>query len=89
MPSIDEGYGLQIAEGLQNNCDVLVSDIEIFREFDLSANSYFSIKDNGVELQSKLVKYINGTLKMSQIENNNIFSWEDAVNKLMHSLEKT
>ena len=89
VPSIDEGYGLQIAEGLQNNCDVLVSDIEIFREFDLSSNSYFSIKDNGVELQSKLVKYINGALKTSQIQNNNIFSWEDAVKKLMLSLEKT
>ncbi|WP_416652684.1 glycosyltransferase [Candidatus Pseudothioglobus sp. Uisw_086] len=89
VPSIDEGYGLQIAEGLQNNCDVLVSDIEIFREFNLSENSYFSIKDNGVDLQSKLFKYINGTLKTSQTENNNIFSWEDAVRKLMLSLENT
>ncbi|MDB9788608.1 glycosyltransferase [Candidatus Thioglobus sp.] len=89
VPSIDEGYGLQIAEGLQNNCDVLVSDIEIFREFSLSENSYFSLKDNGVELQSKLLKYINGTLEISQVENNNIFSWHDAIKKLMHSLQKT
>jgi len=87
VPSIDEGYGLQIAEGLQNNCDVLVSDIEIFKEFNLSKNSYFSIIDNGVELQSKLIKYINGALITSQLENNNIFSWDDSVYKLLESLE--
>ena len=87
VPSIDEGYGLQIAEGLQNKCDVLVADIEIFREFNLSRNSYFSIKDNGVELKSQILKYINGTLLTFQIKNNNVFSWNDAVKKLMHSLE--
>ena len=64
-----------------------MADIEIFREFNLSRNSYFSIKDNGVELKSQILKYINGTLLTFQIKNNNVFSWNDAVKKLMHSLE--
>ena len=56
VPSIDEGYGLQIVEAIHNNCNALVSDIEVFKEFNLSNDCYFSIKDNGEELRSKIIQ---------------------------------
>jgi O-antigen biosynthesis alpha-1,2-rhamnosyltransferase len=88
IPSIDEGYGLQVAEGLNYNCKILLSNIEIFREFNLNENNYFSINDKGSELRSKITQYVNGENFDVQVNNANILSWRDAVEDLITTLEK-
>jgi hypothetical protein len=51
--SIDEGYGLPVVEAVVQNCTVLLSDIEIFREFKLTDAYYFSI-DSTADLIGKI-----------------------------------
>jgi glycosyltransferase involved in cell wall biosynthesis len=51
--SIDEGYGLPVVEAIEHNCTVLLSDIEIFREFNLVDAHYFLL-DSTVDLIEKI-----------------------------------
>jgi|APSaa5957512535_1039671.scaffolds.fasta_scaffold17595_4 O-antigen biosynthesis alpha-1,2-rhamnosyltransferase len=87
IPSIDEGYGLPIVEAIKNKCDILVSDIDIFREFNFSDDKYFSLQDNGHNLKLKILQHVNGQIEVSQTENNNkIYSWKESVESLIGSL---
>ena len=92
--SIDEGYGLPIAEALNNNCHIIASDIDVFREFELNDDCYFALDDNGHELELRIRQFItrkklakNGQLKVSQPKiNNKIQSWEESVESLINAL---
>lgn len=54
--SKDEGYGLPIVEAIKNNKSVLVSDIPVFREFNLPNECYFDI--NSIDnLMEKILKF--------------------------------
>jgi O-antigen biosynthesis alpha-1,2-rhamnosyltransferase len=88
VPSIDEGFGLQVNEGLNYKCAIFLSNIEIFREFNLNETSYFSLQDNGDELKSKIIQYLDDGNNGYQIHNNIKYKWKDAVEDLINTLKK-
>lgn len=86
VPSIDEGFGLQVVEGVNYGCAILLSNTEIFREFNLDDRSYFSIKDNGDELKKKILEITNNRNILNQIHNLKSHKWKDAVEDLIKAL---
>lgn len=94
-PSLYEGFGIPVIEGMINECAVVCSDIDVFREVTLGEASYFdpnsvdSIKDS---LKKALVSY---ELKESRDKRKLIsekvrqqFSWDEIVEKFCLDLEK-
>ena len=45
FPSLEEGFGLPILESMRNNCPVICSDIEVFREVADDCAEYFNPLD--------------------------------------------
>lgn len=74
--SIDEGYGLPVVEAIEHGCTVLLSDIEIFREFNLLDTYYFSL-DSTDDLIKKIQsqKDVVAALKVPDIS---CISWKNA-----------
>lgn len=84
IASSDEGYGLPIIESLHNKCNVLASDIPIFREFELSNDSYFSL-DNSTSLVHKILNYeiLNFEINIHDCFNK---SWKECADLLYRDL---
>jgi glycosyltransferase involved in cell wall biosynthesis len=63
FPSLLEGFGIPLLEGLYHNPNVLVSDIGIFREVGKNYVSYFNPYDNEF-----LIKYFESEIKTESHE---------------------
>ena len=89
--SLDEGYGIPLAEALEIGVPVVVSDLEIFREVAGSGGLYFSPKDpadfakkvrqtEDSKTRAKLIK--NGVAHMQQ------YSWDTSAEILVDTARK-
>jgi glycosyltransferase involved in cell wall biosynthesis len=87
--SVDEGYGLPIVEASKYGCDLLVSDIEVFREFQLEDVSYFLINDGGDDMLNKVNHYIKDLKGRSESvykKEIDSITWNEAVKRFLDSV---
>ena len=77
LPSEIEGFGLPIIESMRNKCDVLASDIEVFREIGRDKISYFE-NGNLDSLINELERKVNSedqNFIYSALEYSKNFTW--------------
>lgn len=86
IASSDEGYGLPIIESLHNKCKVIASDTQIFREFKLSEESYFSLDDPKI-LTEKILNYDETKIEVS-LHQDFKKSWSECTDLLYRDLMK-
>jgi glycosyltransferase involved in cell wall biosynthesis len=84
FPSLAEGFGIPLLEGLYHNPKVLVSDIPIFREIGKSHVRYFDPYDKNF-----LIKYLKDDIQKSNHEEaKNYILKKFDVSKSVNKLEK-
>ena len=77
LPSEIEGFGLPIIESMRNKCDVLASDIEVFKEIGQDKISYFE-NGNLDSLINELERKLNSedqNFIYSALEYSKNFTW--------------
>jgi len=83
FPSLYEGFGIPLLESMKNNCPLLLSDIECFKEIAGDAAIYFNPNVDGT-IFTALENLLNDKiLRMSLIEKGKKlirnFSWESTI----------
>lgn len=84
LGSIDEGYGLPIIEAINYNCGVLLSDIPVFREFELEECCYFNIAEPN-EL-SKLISEYNKNQQPPKLKPEFMRKWGSCADMLYREI---
>tara|TARA_B100000959_G_C14511231_1_gene431411 strand:- start:4 stop:318 length:315 start_codon:yes stop_codon:yes gene_type:complete len=92
FPSEYEGFGIPIIEAISNNCPVLASDIEVFKEISSEGINYFTVNNrNSLSDQLDYLLYSSKNLKL---ENNisinilNKFQWKDCAKQTFEVYKK-
>lgn len=83
IPSETEGFGLPILEGMRNKCNIIASDIEIFKEIGKDKIHYFE-NGNIDSLINELEKKIyseNKNLIIEALEYSKNFTWLSCAKK--------
>lgn len=75
-PSLAEGFGLPVVEGLIHGLKVFASDIEVFREIAGENCSYFDL-DEPVSLANELSGWFSSLRSGKSAKNQGGFSWPD------------
>jgi len=87
VPSIDEGFGLPVIEGLQFKKLVIASDIKVFRELDQNNIFFFPIKKKIKEKLFFFQKFINDYQnKKIFLKKNKIYKWKNTYRELKKKL---
>jgi alpha-1,2-rhamnosyltransferase len=73
-PSIAEGFGLPVVEGLMRGKEIFASDIEVFREIGEQRCQFFSLSDPG-DLASKLERWFEEGEQVAQSRSAKKFHW--------------
>ena len=73
-PSLDEGFGLPVVEGLMHGLKVFASDIEVFREIAGENCSYFDL-DDPQTLANQLSEWFDYLEQGHSPKSNEIFAW--------------
>ena len=83
LPSEIEGFGLPIIEGMRNKCDILASDIQVFKEIGKDNITYFengNIDSLVHELEKKVISD-NKKLIPKAFEYSKNFTWSTCAKK--------
>lgn len=79
FPSKAEGFGIPILEAWKNECPVVLSDMECFREIGGNAVLYFD-PDSSTAIEEKIASVFSGEIRDRMIESGNErlknFSWD-------------
>lgn len=75
-PSVAEGFGLPVAEGLMHGLKVFASDIEVFREIAGANCSYFNL-DDPLSLADQLSEWFDYLQQGNSAKSNEAFVWPD------------
>jgi len=85
LPSLYEGFGIPIIEGLYYDKDILCSDIKIFNEIGKEFVTFFNPYDVD-DISKKINLYIDRNINIKSRKNRkdvlNKYSWENAAKKL-------
>lgn len=87
FPSLEEGFGLPILESMRNNCPVICSDIDVFREITNNSAEYFNPLD--IEnMKHKLEETLFSPSKLEKLKELGYdrslkFSWRDCALKTL------
>jgi glycosyltransferase involved in cell wall biosynthesis len=88
-PSLYEGFGMPIVEAYQHRCQVVCSDIDVFREVTLNKATYFDPHSEG-DIYQKLTFALNRTDDDELTHTSNLvvdfFSWDGIFDRLCESL---
>lgn len=90
-PSLYEGFGMPIIEAYQYGCQVICSDIEVFREVTLNKANYFdphSPANIFKSLSMALERNVDSCANKSSNEIVNYFSWDEIFERLCVSLSE-
>lgn len=90
-PSLYEGFGMPIVEAYQHGCQVVCSDIEVFREVTLNRARYFnpkSAEDIYEKIFSALSETTDSDLSVIANEVVDFFSWDKIFDRLCISLDE-
>lgn len=94
MPSLMEGFGLPLIEGMANKCTILCSDIEVFKEICKDAAFYFNPKDI-LDIVNKIEElYLNKEKDLEKrkeigLERSKLFSWEKMARETLKIYESS
>ena len=92
FPSFEEGFGMPILEALSNNCPVICSDIEVFREIYKDNVYYFDPndpKDLYLKINQLLLTRKNNNFKNYKLKSFlNDFTWEKTIDSTIKVYEK-
>ncbi len=92
-PSLDEGFGLPILEGISSKAKVIASDIAAFREFGKDMLIYFNPKDTASLLRA-LDKGISQQITDQELKDRaqfvrENFTWDKCMTKTIEIYQKT
>lgn len=92
-PSLDEGFGLPILEGISSRAKVIASDIAAFREFGKNMLIYFNPTDT-TSLLAALDKGISQKITDQELDERaqfvrKYFTWDKCITKTIEIYKKT